>query len=70
MPQPSSYRFRYPLRAYGNPVLDFSVLSVTLASLPLPPFKESLPFTPTPSLELTVSSPPSPTGVDPAAAYD
>ena len=48
------------LAAYGNPTIDFSVVSVTLVS-PLtcgPPSNESLPLTP--SLEFTVSSPSSP----------
>ena len=47
--------------AYGNPTIDFSIVSVTLESVPFPPSKESLPFTP--SLELTVSAPPSPFNV-------
>jgi hypothetical protein len=31
--------------SYGNPTIDFSVASVTLVSVPAPPFSESLPLT-------------------------
>jgi hypothetical protein len=32
--------------AYGNPTMDFSVVSVTFVSVPAPPPRESLPLTP------------------------
>jgi hypothetical protein len=57
VPRPSGSSC-YLLTVYGNPTIDFSVVSVTLVSVPAPPFKESLPLTP--SFELTVSLLPSP----------
>jgi hypothetical protein len=46
------------LAAYGNPTIDFSVASVTLVSMPSPPSRESLPFTPSLELSESLPSPP------------